>query len=1029
MVVELTKSLSNRSAKALCVVLAAILLVSMLSLSCLLQLPPAAEQLLKAHIESDTTVSLSASSGKTFQNDTSWQSTFQLACGSTKADQILAHGLVGMGDSYHVFRTGIIWDTSTLPDNAIITNASISIYVTDKGAGHSTENSVWNIVVQRNTTGAKPSTAWAYTDYNKAYLPTSTIGYKPHTALTLNAWNSIWLNSSVYPVVNTSGDTRVMLRSSNDYTNVAPAATYYYTQFWLTEPSYFAKLVVVYHTPTALTPFHPGPLESYWTLKNDTSRFSFDSNGVIKTKLNGVFYYQPYWIAHFAAAAYYNFYHANKSIVLNDFRNQIAWLRNNETVFGNHSIWYYDFDNPWGDPNRDTNPFWSALSNGFGIAAMLESYALDGIASDLSVAWRALLSYRCSLSDHGFATIWTGTIWFEEEADNSTPILATPSHILNGFMLSLECINYVYTFNSSAYALALFNEGISSLKSHLPEFDTGLWQRYSMLSRYISSAYMIIHRDCFTKLAAMTGDSFFSDWSDRSTWMYYLASSGYVPSSVSASSSVTPGTESRLYNRSGIYSGDSSYWGGYVSENAPANITYYLGTVAKAINFIGYYASSYTDNSPRNWTLYSSNDSSTWVQRAKVINSTDYDKGILLSPGISAKYVKISISSTILRTLTIVALGELIVSNMAVANMTQFNTSVSAHRFNSTDGQLTINQPIGSIVRIDNSSAWSGNHTYYLSAGPHYLAFTDSNGYSTSQSATVIYAQSSSVTNSVETTGISIQSEIPHSFISLNGLYYLNLSINHSQMLGLVSFYLTTDASWLNLSWFNGTQANVSGVANVTGLFNVSLRANDSYSSAWTNWTVAVICLQLDYSPNLTVTPLIGGASISSTSATYLNVSYENITWRIFCNTSFDLTVDEYNLSVENGIAVTFTINGTSWFNVSIIGLLANWSYEQLINAFLNTTLDTDVNATLGFSYSNSSLTEFSLIAQQIDAPIGGDDNETMPFEFTPMLLVMAGGAVILALGIIAWRPEVMIIGGVIVVIFAFLGGYLPVVI
>jgi hypothetical protein len=122
-------------------------------------------------------------------------------------------------------------------------------------------------------------------------------------------------------------------------------------------------------------------------------------------------------------------------------------------------------------------------------------------------------------------------------------------------------------------------------------------------------------------------------------------------------------------------------------------------------------------------------------------------------------------------------------------------------------------------------------------------------------------------------------------------------------------------------------------------------------------------------------------------------------------------------------------VSGCYWFNITITGALDNWSYEQLINAYLNQTFETDANGTLNFTYGNSSTTEFVLVAQAIDAPIGGDDNETTSLALTPPLILMVAGGVILVIGLIAWRPEIIIIGGIIFVIFALLGGYLPVVI
>ena len=265
----------------------------------------------------------------------------------------------------------------------------------------------------------------------------------------------------------------------------------------------------------------------------------------------------------------------------------------------------------------------------------------------------------------------------------------------------------------------------------------------------------------------------------------------------------------------------------------------------------------------------------------------------------------------------------------------------------------------------------------------------------------------------------------PHSFACIGDLYYVNASITHASFSGPVIFNLTTDASWLNITWSNATEVNVSGIAASLGNFNASITANDSYSIDWLNWTFSITSLHIAYNDSLAVAYISEGASISADSPRYINASYENVTWMLWIDSPITLTISEYNLSIENGIALTFTVSGCYWFNITITGALDNWSYEQLINAYSNQTFETDANGTVAFSYANSSLTEFSLIAQEISAPIIPGDNDTAGFPYPIALIIMCGGAVGVVAGLFTGRLELIIIGLIAIGGGAIVGGLL----
>jgi len=470
-------------------------------------------------------------------------------------------------------------------------------------------------------------------------------------------------------------------------------------------------------------------------------QYSFDSNGVIMMNLSGTYVYQPYWVAKYATEIYCYWYNTNDSTPLTEFQAQIDWIRQNEVRFGDHSLWYYEFDNPWVQAGRDTDPWWSALSNGFTIAALLESYALYGNETDLQIAWRGLKSFRYSLEDHGFLTNWNGTVWYEEEGDNSTLVLDQPSHILNGMMYATGCAKYVHEFNGSAYALSIFNNGITALKVHAREFDTGMWQRYSMTDPWVSAAYMELHASGFHELASLSNEPEMWDWYNRSVWMHDSPGKGITPTNVIANSTINPvksGTD-KLVDKTTHARADPNfyYWSGY----CPADLIFDLGSV-RPVNFIGYYGSKYFDATPRNWTAYSSLDGVNWTLRATVVDSIEFDKAVVFNSSIEMRYAKISISTLNSNTKNITALDEVMIADLTGDDLRQAKISIEDHRFKHVDGRLAGTIPSGTIIWIDGSLIINStnNFSYWLSDGRHYLNL-ERNGLWMNRSIYVNFAQ------------------------------------------------------------------------------------------------------------------------------------------------------------------------------------------------------------------------------------------------------------------------------------------------
>jgi len=471
--------------------------------------------------------------------------------------------------------------------------------------------------------------------------------------------------------------------------------------------------------------FTDGNYMKYRGFNND-----FDESGVILSYYNGKLEYSPLLIARYAVEIYHYWYDTNDSTPLSEFRTQIEWLRANESRFDDLSIWFYRYANPY-DENQ-TKPWWSALANSFIVGAFINSYILDEDLQDLAIAWRGLNAYRYPMEEHGIYSNWDDTIWYEESAYNESAAVQNPTRILNGFIYALGAPRYVYEFNGSTIALDLFNYGIIALKTHMHEFDTGMWQRYSISNYRASVGYLETHRVLFEWAANITGDEEIWAWYNRTLWMENLPKSGLVPVHIEATNEIDPieygigrTIDKQLYNH---------YWHAYF----PANLTVDLGYEAQ-ISFVGYF-SPYLDSAPRNWSLFSGTDGNNWIHRATVVDSFEFDKAVVFNPSISARYLRFCFHNTP-SWASFVDIDEIIISNPSPENLAQAVLSIEDHRFNHTYGEIRGSVPPGTMIQVDNGS-WitsDGNYSFWLEDGSHYLSMKF-NGQWLNQTVEIIYA-------------------------------------------------------------------------------------------------------------------------------------------------------------------------------------------------------------------------------------------------------------------------------------------------
>ena len=155
-------------------------------------------------------------------------------------------GLYWDGSSWVIFRAGLYFDTSSLPDTATISSANLSLY----GQALSATSGNTSIVIQTGG-GTYPHDPVVATDYNRSYY-SGNGGSINTSAWSLSGYNNISLNSTGIGWISLTGKTVLEVRTQADISGVnfqnVPVA-------WAYEKGagYIPYLEVTYTTTSAPT--------------------------------------------------------------------------------------------------------------------------------------------------------------------------------------------------------------------------------------------------------------------------------------------------------------------------------------------------------------------------------------------------------------------------------------------------------------------------------------------------------------------------------------------------------------------------------------------------------------------------------------------------------------------------------------------------------------------------------------------------------------------------------------------------------
>ena len=147
--------------------------------------------------------------------------------------------------TYYIYRGFLFFNTSSLPSNAYIDNATLSLY---KASDLSTTD--FQITIQ-NGQPTYPHIPMQTADYNKNHYAGN--GGALNTSGFVNGFNTIYLNSNGKSWLNRTGLTKLCLRSSRDINGNTPTGNEYVTVYANEQGgNYQPKLVITYRNQSKI---------------------------------------------------------------------------------------------------------------------------------------------------------------------------------------------------------------------------------------------------------------------------------------------------------------------------------------------------------------------------------------------------------------------------------------------------------------------------------------------------------------------------------------------------------------------------------------------------------------------------------------------------------------------------------------------------------------------------------------------------------------------------------------------------------
>jgi len=296
--------------------------------------------------------------------------------------------------------------------------------------------------------------------------------------------------------------------------------------------SYFSRIIDAYilKKTSQLTFWHGKPeinsnadyksIGEFYQLFEYKAYFNgdFDDNGVILLDYHGNVGKQRYHIAisQYGLACYNQYKRTNNSKWFNRFMAQVNWheknlKKNNKGIY----LFYADFD--WDYHGIVKAPWASGLAQGNALSLFVRAYTETQDKKYLDICEKLFESMITEIKDGGVLNKDGNNYWIEE-------MLASPKHILNGFMWAIMGIYDYYLLTKNKKVKIWFDRFINTVKNNLNIFDTGYWSLYelsnSRVPMFASIFYHSLHIVQLKILYNMTGDNIFNIYAEK--WNRYM---------------------------------------------------------------------------------------------------------------------------------------------------------------------------------------------------------------------------------------------------------------------------------------------------------------------------------------------------------------------------------------------------------------------------------------------------------------------------------------------------------------------------
>lgn len=214
--------------------------------------------------------------------------------------------------------------------------------------------------------------------------------------------------------------------------------------------------------------------------------------------------YNPTIIANYAINYYKQLDDNKDSLTESRFSGCIDWLIKNISDKGEYALYEFGWRQPFYDSVNV--PWTSGMTSGRSIEAFTAAYRRYHKKEYLHAANKLLKGFYQPIQAGGFTYKDTSGWWFEEFSDSN---MHTP-RILDGHIFALTGVYQFWQLTKSDSALFVFQQGIHSLKSHLPAYDRGDgWSYYDIYRTASDKKYHMLLTTQMKELWQMTHDPIF----------------------------------------------------------------------------------------------------------------------------------------------------------------------------------------------------------------------------------------------------------------------------------------------------------------------------------------------------------------------------------------------------------------------------------------------------------------------------------------------------------------------------------------